>query len=974
MRAPETEGTGSAGHSFVTGQLELLQQGPMSVPRDHDLGLDLLVQMRDERRFDAGLLLGAQVKSGRAGLSGSAGTGRHQGGKYFSEPVKDERGEVTGWWLRVADSRHLDTWNRHALPVIVILHDLDTQLSHWAPVRAEEMHRTGQSFKIFVPRGQILDHGHLPALLKVAASKRQNLSWEGSAWRHDGRTVAFGDRLRHALLVPRLVAPHRNTGHTREIGPEEGLALLAQARVSDIDFFADQHPSVPSLDSAAASSSWLWRLVGALAAALLEEDPGPARELAGAAPGPAGHAAATVIAVCALIEREELPQALELLDNVLEDDACEPTDHAWLLVQRSRIRADLDDRAGATADAAAARLALLTAPQDPTASALAAAAAEAVFRAADWNTRDIQDYITTNDTAVSWWRMQSLSSAYDHAADRMFDSWADRNVSYGPVGHPAHNELLAARWNASLCANVGSWRACGSLFARQLLLDSSALDGEDKATEVASALQILQASGDADALGHAIDQVAASGPLEPLRQAVAAVPVAFWSPRTFRGNLALWHSAGDLLETDGADNAVAHCLDLLHDPARVPAAVQETLAVARAVLEAVAGLLPSAGDSTHQRVRDFLIDGSPWTSVKARDPLVAVILRLRAAGVLADAGDRDRWRGAAESYDDPGSSIRLAMLARIADSDEQARAALTTQAENGDGYALRLVGNLRDLAENAARHAIRHLAGNVAQALDRLVREGWSSSGGPGIARALTELNLTHPRHAQWTPLIELLGAPQATDGYKRQLCFDLASNEQRLPAQVRSKLTALVATRMTDGDTPPDAGIVWLAATLDLLTSRQQTQWVVRLLTGITQHRLQAVVLMQLLHRPEDSLALTGLLADPNADVRTAAARECALRTVRDPEDLAAAEGAAHAAQHSSVTMALAVANVLANNPTPPSPADTTLATSGGRTATDSMLALLRNHPSSRVRHLANLADDHHPPTAPPVVPVEQT
>lgn len=948
MRAPETERTGSAGHSLVKAQLELLDQAPIDVPRDHDLGLDMLVQVRDERRFESGLLLGVQVKAGRASQSGKGSKGK--GGKYFSEPVKDDQGSVTGWWFRDRDSRHLDSWIRHDLPVIVVLHDLDAKLSHWAHVRAEDVRRTGKTFKIFVPREQILDHAHLPALLKVAASKRHGVSWEGSAWRYDGRTVAPGDRLRHALLAPRLIAPHQNTGRSHEIGPEECLALLAQARLRDIDFFADRHPSVPSLESAADSDIWAWRLVGAFAKALLEETAAPASELADSAPGPAERAAATVIAVCALIEREELTQAIQLLDSALEGDACDPTDHAWLLVQRSRVRADLDDRAGASADAASARLTVLTAPRDPSASAIAAAAAEAVFRAADWNGRDIENYITTSDTAISWWRMQNLSSAYDYATDRTFDTWAQRNVTYGFSGHPAYNELLAARWNASLCANVGSWRACGGLFARQLLIDGAGQeDAGANDGDVGEALRILQASGDADRLGHTIDRLMALGPLEPLRQAVAAVPLGNWSSRTFRGNLKLWRNAGNLLETDAADSAVAHCLNLLEGQADVPAAVHETLAVSWAVLEAVAGLLPSAGDSAHQRVRDFLVAGSPWDSAKDRELIVTVTGCLRAARVLSDAGDRNRWRTAAGTYADPASTIRLAMLGRIADTDEQAREALTAQIKNGNTDALYLVRDPQGLPPDAAQHAIQHLAANVDQAVDRLVEEGWSSSAGPRIARALSELNLTHPGQAQWAPLIKLMGTAQASDDYKRQLCFDLASNAERLPDEVRLKLTSPITAAMPAHDTVPDGGIVWLTAGLGLLTGQQETYWTVRLLAGTTQQRIHAAILMRLLRRPEHSLALTSLLADPSADVRAAAARECAFRALRDPADLVAAEGALLAAQHSSFKIPHAVASTFADTRPASPPQDSALI---------SALTALHNHPSSLVRQLADRTD----------------
>jgi hypothetical protein len=142
VRASGAEATGSAGHSLVKAQLQLLHQGATDLSGAHDLGLDLLVQARDERRFDAGLLYGVQVKSGRASLGGKKGDeGTRKGGKYFSEPVKDDEGKVTGWWYRDDDSRHLDSWIRHDLPVIIVLHDLDTQKSHWAHVRAQDVLR-----------------------------------------------------------------------------------------------------------------------------------------------------------------------------------------------------------------------------------------------------------------------------------------------------------------------------------------------------------------------------------------------------------------------------------------------------------------------------------------------------------------------------------------------------------------------------------------------------------------------------------------------------------------------------------------------------------------------------------------------------------------------------------------------------------------------------------------------------------------
>jgi len=802
-----------------------------------------------------------------------------------------------------------------------------------------------QSFKIFVPREQVLDRAHLPALLKVAASKRRNVSWEGSAWRFDGRTVSPGDRLRHALLVPRLVAPHRNAGYSHEIGPEECLALIAQGRLTDVDAFARKHDSVPSWETACDSDAWLWRLVGGFAKALVEESAAVVCELAGAAAGPAERAAATVVAACALIEREDLAGALRLLDDAVDDDACDPTDHAWLLVQRSRVRADLDDQEGAASDAAAARLMLLTAPQDPTSSAIAAAAAEAVFRASDWNGGDLEDYIIASDTAVSWWRMQTLSNAYDYATDRLFDAWAQRNVRYLGTGHPAYNELLAARWNASLCANVGSWRACSSLFARQLLIDSAGQDSVAADDEDArEALRILLTSGNAYGLGQAIGRLAGLGPLEPLRRAVAAVPHGMWSSSMFQGNLQVWCSAGDLLEADAADSAIGYCLSLLRDQDSVPAAVQESLAVPWAVLDAVAGLLPAAGDGAHESVRDFLVNGSPWTSPVVTGSVVTVTGLLRSGRVLSNAGDRDRWLTAAAS-NAADSDIRLAMLGSIADTDERARQALTALIDGGNVDALRFFGELSSLPQEIVGTAIGRLAADVDEAVEGFVRRGGTSIG-PRSMRGLCALNLAHPGTAQWAPLIKLAGTAEARASYRRQLFFDLASEREHLPDEVCAEVIPMITTAMAD-DRVPDTGVVWLAAALGLLTKQEETRWTVRLLAGIPQQRTHAVLLMHLLRRPEHSIALSRLLADPSADVRAAAARECTLRALHDAADDAAIETMLLAAQHSSRRVPHEVASVFATT-RPSSPPGSTLVTA---------IVALRGHPSALVRQLADRA-----------------
>ena len=156
-----------------------------------------------------------------------------------------EDGALIGWWYYEPNTRHFDDWVRHGLPHLLVLYNPDTRTSYWVHVTAKAIQVTGKGAKILVPVHQTIDEAHLDDLLAVAATQKQAIPLEGTAWAAGAGGIAPGHRLRHALLVPRLVAPHRNAGFGAAIGPEEAVALLVQGRVGDFELFAEKHDSVP---------------------------------------------------------------------------------------------------------------------------------------------------------------------------------------------------------------------------------------------------------------------------------------------------------------------------------------------------------------------------------------------------------------------------------------------------------------------------------------------------------------------------------------------------------------------------------------------------------------------------------------------------------------------------------------------------------------------------------------------------------
>ena len=107
----------------------------------HDYGIDAHAELI-EGGAATGRLLGVQVKSGQS---------------YFSESVGDS-------YVFRADSKHVDYWVNHALPVLVCLADPDKGVVHWQVINNDTAESTGTNYRFTVPKDQMVNEHSLPAL------------------------------------------------------------------------------------------------------------------------------------------------------------------------------------------------------------------------------------------------------------------------------------------------------------------------------------------------------------------------------------------------------------------------------------------------------------------------------------------------------------------------------------------------------------------------------------------------------------------------------------------------------------------------------------------------------------------------------------------------------------------------------------------------------------------------------------------
>lgn len=715
MRGSPTEKTGAVGATEVTAAFQRLGWGVAATDVQHDLGTDLIVQARDGRMFDQGDFMGVQVKGGPTA---------------FAKPADQ------GWWFYENDRDHLDAWVAHGLPHLLVLHNLETRTSYWVHVTHEAIVSTGKGAKILVPAKNTIDEDHLDELLAVAASPRPKNALEGTSW-SGATSLPPRHRLRHALIVPRLIAPHPNVGHEHPIGPEQALGLLVQARVQAYERFAARHESVPTLAEATASKDWRWRFVARVGHRLMTGETDGLRTVVDDAPDEACRVAGIVVAAAGLIEAGHAEQALDLLTAELAEDKAEPVDHAWLTIQRARACTELGDIEQARLDADAVQRIRISHPDDVTATAIAGVGASVLFDTADLGTWDLEGLITGLDTAVGWWRSQTRASALAHLTNRLFRRWSRDTSRVIGGGDQAHNELLATAISASYLGDQSAWRNGISLLGKaRLLLRGRDADPE----EVAGILQMLREAGDASTLEHAIRRLRLDGPASAVTRVAATMDLEAGKRTTTRGNLAILRHGGDLLDAETANTAVLWLLSKIEE--------------GHQYIDALAAVLPAASPGTWRTVLDRVLALPP-----VPDDVTAPSWARVAAALPDEVWSDDDARLAGERAARHAPPLRRQLEAQAVAHDPSLRVQLLNEAEAGSLSALAALGDVRRIPAASVRTLINQLNIKLEEKIRRADSNGMAVYS-YDAADMLAVLNLCHPDLAEWEMFSKLIQHP----------------------------------------------------------------------------------------------------------------------------------------------------------------------------------------------------------------------
>ena len=927
MRAPRNEATGTSGESEVKAEFERLGWGVM-VGAEHDLGTDLLLLPRDERRFDLGTALGAQVKTGPS---------------QFRNICID--GQVAGWWFST-DLMHFEYWSNHAIPHIIILRDQHTNTSYWQLVTPDNIRRTGKTAKILIPRDQTIDELHNRDLQNAALSALPAPAWEGSAWRGSS-TIDPEMLIRCALLVPRMVAT--NPHDTDNILPgSEALALQVLMNGGFEKLFTSVNRrkltenggfGIPTLKEASESSEWAWRATAALYNYLHKGDSDQVLHLVSHSSTSNERAASYIFAVMTHFDNNDAKSALARIDEALNHDDYSPVDHAWLQAQKSRALLEL----GRTQDAY--NLANDTIqvrsnhPTDITASAIAGACAITAFYAAGWLRGDTEIANDYYDNTAMWWRSELVSAGLSQHLSETFHTWTQKRSTRFGWRDGAYTRLRSASLVSSLAGDQNGWRDAMKQLGQHILVTSTT---ESPIERYVSALSVLRLAGDSDgaydAARYIVDQVDA----QIGRLAAREITLDSSTRTTALADIKLLTACGDVLEPSQANDVCCWAIKTLTDSTDYIERTQPVFDVFSHLLNMVRSLIPALDENSIRSIIDYVLSLPVVTDDGGEAQLLAKLVYAVPRNSWAES-DRKR---ALERYSSDAQFLREALLSV---ASYEAAEEIERRACAGDLMVLAsLDSRMQELSETAASCLISRLCKLIDDEITQAHNGIFDIQSYIDIGGALAQLSVLFPNYACWDYIERRLHTLPPTANTHKGTLMEIRSSGPNLSSEVRSSLALCLESFYRDdrhnkmpfgADGSRELAVEALAAVSDAST---RTRLVNELLTHGSDERASAAWIIAHFGQADRRETLLSLAHDSDQVVQCAALYGLCLDLVcsEDP-DQSIIDIVANRLAHGTRSTGRAIAEALRGHKAQEIP--------------EQLVSVARQHPCASVRKVLN-------------------
>jgi len=745
--------------------------------KDIDFGTDLWVMPVSDEGIPSFVVLGVQVKKGAS---------------YFRHPKKDEQGNVIGWWFGF-DANHEASWTNGRIAHIVVLISNEGTM-YWSKIESSQIDRSSRKPKILVYKDHVLEKTDEEEIYEFACSTYEKSAFNGVVW-NGLKNIKNQDRIRLAMLAPRVIAPHVNK-HIDNLKGHEALASLLYGNEYGLEWYwragsgsmADvAMQKGKRKDEAWASPDWCWKAAAAFYD-YLDGQGGRLDELFSVAKSPEEQAASAVMQFAFDIDDNDWSAALQHIEAVMTYDLY-PVDKAWLLVHESWAMFELGRKDEAISAGSNAVSLCLQNPDDITANGICGVAVRLLWQY-DWiwgNVKssgrqvDTAEVIQSSDNPIFWWlELGECGIAGNAVSNRWLHSIGEAEKT-----HSLRRRFISLILQTAFLGDRDAWKRYCCLQAENAYAQIE--DDNEGRTDIVNVLEMFRRCSSRDdyrkALRSAIQRTSNSRIVEYAE----TVSLDESTHSTALNDLTLFQCIGDYLSADKADEVCRWCLTTLASVREyvrkvsatfnIPIELFKTLkacymAASRDVQEEIEQWfleLPCVEESYASRAQNLtiLFPASFWSD----DNLATLLQR-------GDEGSLQQW------YEYERSS-----------HDEEAEAQWHVKVKSGQIDVIKSIDDAQKLSEDEIRRVSDCFSAYCAEAIASYEQSGVIAVHGVDhMLSAFLFCGYAHPELVDWDSFAKImLSNAEALQDKRWPLKF-LIHFSNELPDGIREELFSMLS------------------------------------------------------------------------------------------------------------------------------------------------------------------------------------
>lgn len=762
--------------------------------KDIDFGTDLWVMPVSDEGIPSFVVLGVQVKKGAS---------------YFRHPKKDEQGNVIGWWFGF-DANHEASWTNGRIAHIVVLISNEGTM-YWSKIESSQIDRSSRKPKILVYKDHVLEKTDKEEIYEFACSTYEKSAFNGVVW-NGLKNIKNQDRIRLAMLAPRVIAPHVNK-HIDNLKGHEALASLLYGNEYGLEWYwragsgsmADvAMQKGKRKDEAWASSDWCWKAAAAFYD-YLDGQGGRLDELFSVAKSPEERAASAVMQFAFDIDNNDWSAALQHIEAVMTYDLY-PVDKAWLLVHESWAMFELGRRDEAISAGSNAVSFCLQNPDDITANGICGVAVRLLWQY-DWiwgNVKssgrqvDTAEVIQSSDNPIFWWlELGECGIAGNAVSNRWLHSIGEAEKT-----HSLRRRFISLILQTAFLGDRDAWKRYCCLQAENAYAQIE--DDNEGRTDIVNVLEMFRRCSSRDDYRKALRSAIQRASDSRIVEYAETVSLNESTHSTALNDLTLFQCIGDYLSADKAGEVCRWCLTTLASVQEYVRKVSATFNIPIELLETLKACYMAASRDAQEEIEQWFLELPGVEESYASEAQNLTILfpeSFWGDGNLAillqrgDAGSLRQW------YEYKQSS-----------HDEKSEAQWHVKVESGQVDVIKSIDDAQKLSEEEIRRVSDCFSAYCVETIERYERWGVVfSSGRDDTLSAFLFCGYVHPELVDWTAFVKIvLSKAEAIQEKIWPLKF-LACFGNELPDEIQQELFDMLSRFVKSSEDKADI-VYWLA------------------------------------------------------------------------------------------------------------------------------------------------------------------